>query len=1004
MTSPVLLGLSADDLALPDLPGTLPLDGFSGVLIDEATFTAAAARITALRAEGILPWMRLRAPRAPALQAAPAALALADGPLDPRNLPPLPATLLCPARERTETGAAGLAERLEAGARAGLAGFIIDAPQRLPEETARALFEDLRARHPGLMLVANTAGLPKPAAAAVGRQGYDMRASSIGWWDYRARWLPEETLDAPCTLALLGDGPPATAPARLARRVRAAAALCGGLVLPLAEARRLDEDTRRALRALSEAASAFDRPARPLTAQGAGVTMLRREGPAGTGALLVLLNTDGEAEAALPELPPEARPLLPCEAAGGPLAPAECRLLVVPAAQAPALPRRNRRREGEAVRQAAVPEARVIIEGLAPCVDGGAVPAKRIAGETVTVTADIFTDGHEMLGAELLWRRGGARDWTRVAMVPLGNDVWSAGFIPWNPGSHVFCVEAWIDPFGGFARDLGRKHEAGVVSEVDLMEGRGLVAASAARARGKLARRLAGALSDFDAAPDLAGRTARLLDAELLPLMAAACARPHATASAPMPLEAERLAARFSSWYELFPRSMSPEPGRHGTFLDVIPRLAALRDMGFDTLYFPPIHPIGRVNRKGPNNTLTPGPGDPGSPYAIGSAEGGHDTIHPELGSIEDFRALRDAAAEHGLELALDFAIQCAPDHPWLTQHPGWFAWRPDGSMKYAENPPKKYQDIVNVDFYGPDAVPELWLTLRDMVLIWIEEGVKTFRVDNPHTKPFAFWRWMIADIRARHPDTIFLSEAFTRPKVMYALAKAGFTQSYTYFTWRDDKQGLTDYITELTTTAPKEFFRPHFFVNTPDINPYFLQTSGRPGFRIRAVLAATLSGLFGVYSGFELCEAAPLPGREEYLDSEKYQIRQRDWQAPGNIIADITLFNRLRRLHPGLQTHLNTRFHQVGNDNILYYAKPAPDGSDMILVMVSLDPHHPQEGDFELPLWEFGLADHDSLAAEDLATGTRFTFAGKGQRVHLTPDEPYRIWHVMPQGDQPHG
>ncbi|WP_118135049.1 alpha-1,4-glucan--maltose-1-phosphate maltosyltransferase [Oceanicella sp. SM1341] len=677
--------------------------------------------------------------------------------------------------------------------------------------------------------------------------------------------------------------------------------------------------------------------------------------------------------------------------------------MVLPPEGAPALPRRSRRREAEAVREAAAHEHRVIIEAIAPSVDGGTVPVKRIAGEPVEVTADIFADGHEKLGAELLWRPAGARDWERVPMKPLGNDAWGASFTPWTPGAHVFGVEAWIDPFGAFARDLGRKHEAGVVLEVDLMEGRGLVEEAAGRARGKLARRLSAVLTALDGA-DAAERTALLLAPALLPDMAAACARPHRTVSAGMPLDAERLAARYASWYELFPRSMSPEPGRHGTFLDVIPRLAAVRDMGFDTLYFPPIHPIGRVNRKGPNNTLTPGPGDPGSPYAIGSAEGGHDAIHPELGTIEDFRTLRDAAAEHGLELALDFAIQCAPDHPWLSQHPGWFAWRPDGSMKYAENPPKKYQDIVNVDFYGPDAVPELWLTLRDIVLMWIGEGVKTFRVDNPHTKPFAFWEWMIGDIRARHPEAIFLSEAFTRPKVMYALAKAGFSQSYTYFTWRDDKQGLTDYITELTTTPPKEFFRPHFFVNTPDINPYFLQTSGRPGFRIRAVLAATLSGLFGVYSGFELCEAAPLPGREEYLDSEKYQIRQRDWQAPGNIIADITLLNRLRRLHPALQTHLNTRFHHVGNDNILYYAKPAPDGSDMILVMVSLDPHHPQEGDFELPLWEFGLPDDGSLAAEDLATGARFTFTGKGQRVSLTPEEPYRIWHVMPQGDEPHG
>ncbi|MDP2396662.1 MAG: alpha-amylase family glycosyl hydrolase, partial [bacterium] len=417
------------------------------------------------------------------------------------------------------------------------------------------------------------------------------------------------------------------------------------------------------------------------------------------------------------------------------------------------------------------------------------------------------------------------------------------------------------------------------------------------------------------------------------------------------------------------------------------------------TLYFPPIHPIGRANRKGPDNSLTAGPADPGSPYAIGDETGGHDAIHPELGSFDDFDRLIEEAHAQGLEIALDFAIQCSPDHPWLKKHPGWFAWRPDGSLKYAENPPKKYQDIVNVDFYADKAVPDLWLAWRDVVLLWIGHGVKIFRVDNPHTKPLPFWEWMIDEIRSAHPDVIFLAEAFTSPAMMYRLGKIGFSQSYTYFTWRNHKAELADYITELTTTAPKEFFRPHFFVNTPDINPPFLQTSGRPGFRIRAVLAATLSGLFGIYSGFELCEAAPLPGREEYARSEKYEIRHRDWNAPGNIIADIALLNRLRRTHPALQTHLNTRFYVAHNDNILYYGKLAPDGSDIILVAVSLDPFHPQEADFEVPLWEFGLPDHGSIDVEDLANGHRFHWHGKNQHIRLDPAEPYRLWRVAPGG-----
>ena len=441
---------------------------------------------------------------------------------------------------------------------------------------------------------------------------------------------------------------------------------------------------------------------------------------------------------------------------------------------------------------------------------------------------------------------------------------------------------------------------------------------------------------------------------------------------------------------------------RHGTFDDVIGRLADIREMGFDVLYFPPIHPIGEKNRKGRNNSLTPAPGDFGSPYAIGSHEGGHDAIHPQLGTLDDFRRLVAAAQENGLEIALDFAIQCSPDHPWLREHPDWFKWRPDGSIKYAENPPKKYQDIVNVDFYGGDP-SGLWTALRDIVLFWAEQGVRIFRVDNPHTKPLPFWQWMIADVRARYPDVIFLSEAFTRPKMMYRLAKIGFSQSYTYFTWRNSKQEFVDYLTELTTTEVREFFRPHFFVNTPDINPYFLQTSGRPGFLIRAALAATLSGLWGVYSGFELCEGEPLPGREEYLDSEKYEIRVRDHDAPGNIVAEIAALNRIRKAHPALHSHLGVTFYNAFNDSVLLYGKRAPDSADMILVAVSFDPHNVQEATFELPLWEWKLPDHGSLYVEDLMRGGGSIWTGKLQRVRLDPaDLPFAIWRVAPPESLP--
>jgi starch synthase (maltosyl-transferring) len=425
-----------------------------------------------------------------------------------------------------------------------------------------------------------------------------------------------------------------------------------------------------------------------------------------------------------------------------------------------------------------------------------------------------------------------------------------------------------------------------------------------------------------------------------------------------------------------------------------------VRDMGFDVLYLTPIHPVGRTNRKGRNNSLVAHQGDPGSPYAIGAKDGGHDAIHAELGDFDDFEELVEAAVEHGLEIALDFAIQCSPDHPWIKEHPEWFEWLPDGSIRFAENPPKKYEDIVNVHFYG-DAFPSLWLALRDVVLFWVERGVKIFRVDNPHTKPFPFWEWLIRDVQGRDPDVIFLAEAFTRPKLMQHLAKIGFTQSYSYFTWRNTKQELTDYLTELTRGPLPHVMRPNFFVNTPDINPYYLQTSGRAGFRVRLVLAASLGGNYGVYSGFELCEAAALPGKEEYADSEKYQLKAWNWNDPANIRDDIARMNALRRSSPALQQFANVEFFNAWNDNILYYCKATPDLGDFLLFAVNLDPDNPQGAHFEVPLWKFGLADDASIEAEDLLSGQRFTWTGKVQHMLLDPGErPYMIWRLFrPEG-----
>jgi starch synthase (maltosyl-transferring) len=488
--------------------------------------------------------------------------------------------------------------------------------------------------------------------------------------------------------------------------------------------------------------------------------------------------------------------------------------------------------------------------------------------------------------------------------------------------------------------------------------------------------------------------------------MRAGAARPFLVRLEPdMPLEAERPAAGFANWYEIFPRSQSGDCARHGTFADVIARLPAIRAMGFDVLYFPPIHPIGRIHRKGRNNALTALPEDPGSPYAIGSDEGGHDAIHPALGTLEDFRRLCAAASEQGIEIALDFAIPCAPDHPWVREHPERFEWRPDGTIRYAENPPKKYEDIVNVAFYAPGAAPALWEALRDVVRFWIDQGVRIFRVDNPHTKPLPFWEWLIEDVRAHDPDVIFLAEAFTRPTMMYRLAKVGFSESYTYFTWRNTKYELTSYFTELAKEPVADFFRPHLFVNTPDINPFFLQTGGRPAFLIRAALACTLSGLWGMYNGFELCESRALRGREEYIDSEKYEIRAWDWDRAGNIRAEISRLNQIRRANPALHSHLGLEFLNAFDDAVLYYAKTTPDGRNTLLVAVSLDPRRAMETELEVPLWRFGLPDEASIGAEDLMRAQPLIFQGKRQRVRLDPsDLPFAIWRLDSPGGRRYG
>ena len=965
------------------------------------------------------------------------------GPVDPRSPPtgggvaearlgdPLGADLVGPWAD----------DHIAAWLDAGVQGFRVLRPEAAPPAFWRARMEAARAHRADVLLIADTAGAPRERAAALAGCGFDRLTSSLPWWDGQARWLAEEhealrtvapllaAVEAPFGVRLAersarGGDPRTQGAARLAL----AAATGAGLLIPMGFEFGTDErldpaaGSPRDLERWAEAGldlsaevtmanalvaelGRLSGEMRLLTPADAPLTALLladasdvRQAEVG---LLVLLNT--RTDEAMPVEPGSflagaGAPFGPFETLGGgadpftALAPGEARLLLA-RREAPIV---AAARPAKASAKAAARQPRIVIEGLSPRVDGGPWPVKRVVGEAIEVEADVFAEGHTALAVELQWRAQDEEAWRSVRMAPLGNDRWRASFAPGRLGRWEYAVEAWIDVFWGYRDGLLKKLEAGVAAAVDLEEGRLLVEAAAGRAEGELGKALSALTKQLKGA-DEATRSALLSAPETAVLMARADERPFRVRSEPQPLDAERLSARFASWYELFPRSQTDDPARHGTFDDVIVRLPDIRAMGFDVLYFPPIHPIGRTNRKGRDNSLTPGPDDPGSPYGIGAEEGGHTAIHPELGTFEDFQRLRAAAEAHGLEIALDFAIQCSPDHPWLKQHPGWFDWRPDGTIKYAENPPKKYQDIVNVDFYGPDAVPDLWCALRDAVLFWVGQGVKTFRVDNPHTKPLAFWEWMIGDVRRVHPEVIFLAEAFTRPKLMYRLAKLGFSQSYSYFTWRHSKAEFTDYLTELTTTAPKDFYRPHFFVNTPDINPYFLQSSGRGGFLIRAALAATLSGLWGVYSGFELLEAEPVPGKEEYARSEKYEIKPRDWNAPGNIKADIARLNRIRKGEPALQTHLNVRFYKAFNDQVLYFGKALPGSRDLVLVAISLDPHRPQEAEFEAPLWEFGLPDHGALKVVDLVHETRTTWRGKTQRVRLTPDEPYALWRVEP-------
>jgi starch synthase (maltosyl-transferring) len=631
---------------------------------------------------------------------------------------------------------------------------------------------------------------------------------------------------------------------------------------------------------------------------------------------------------------------------------------------------------------------RVVIEAVSPEIDGGRFAVKRVRGDRVRVEADIVADGHEVLSCMLLFRREGDRGWSEVPMAPLVNDRWWGEFSVSRLGRYTYAIQAWVDRFRTWQQFLRKKVDAGHQVAVELLMGADLIEAAGHRARGKAARQLQDWAARLRQDGDEAPRVDAALSPELTALMQRYPDRRFATLyDQHLMVVVDPVKARFSTWYEMFPRSCSSVPGRHGTVKDCEARLPYIAAMGFDVLYLPPLHPIGITNRKGRNNAPVAGPDDPGSPWAIGAPAGGHKAIHPQLGSLEDFQRFVARAKEHGLDVALDFAIQGSPDHPYVTAHPSWFRWRPDNTVQYAENPPKKYEDIFPLEFETDDW-QDLWEELKSVVLFWIERGIRIFRVDNPHTKPFLFWEWLINEVKTAYPDVIFLAEAFTRPKVMYRLAKLGFSQSYTYFAWRHTKWELTQYFTELTGTAVREFFRPHLWPNTPDILTEYLQFGGRPAFMIRLVLAATLGANYGIYGpAFELCEArAKEPGSEEYLGSEKYELKHWDLNRPDSLKDFIARVNRIRRDNPALQGDWSLTFHAIDNDQMICYSKHTADLANTILVVVNLNPHHTLGGWLTLPLREWGLDPHQPYQVHDLLSDTRFLWQGAKNFVELNP------------------
>ncbi|NEU11745.1 DUF3416 domain-containing protein [Methylobacterium sp. BTF04] len=924
----------------------------------------------------------------------------------------------------------------------GVGGFRCDAAYKVPALVWRDLIGAAKAVEPNCLFAAETLGCTFEEAQATAGAGFDYLFNSFAWWDLKASWALEQydrlRVVAPsiafpenhdmARLAADLDGDAAAIARHLKARYALAAFFSAGVLMPIgyewgyAKALHVVDTTPdsresdtgidisgyvaaiNALRVELSAANVEGAQARISAPDAAFVALLRFDtghGASARHATLVLHNPTQASVAvdagallartggmlgAFEDRTPEVDPIAFHPGISLDLVPGEVRILAaarVEPARRPALTTPSG-------------EGRVVIEAVMPELDGGRSPVKRVVGESVRVTADIFSDGHEIIDAEILSRVVGEEAWASDPMVFIDNDRWGGQFPLEHNARYEFTIRAWRDAFSSWMRDTLKKRDAGVDVQLETVEGIAFVQGAADFAEGRDRDRLLAVVSAL--AAEGTG-SATQLDLILAPETAALVRRyaPRVNLSrypVNVPVIADRLAARFSAWYEIFPRSQSGDVNRHGTFDDVIARLPQIRELGFDVLYFTPIHPIGKTNRKGKNNTLKALPGDVGSVYAVGSAEGGHEAVHPDLGTLDDFRRLVAASHAYGMEIALDFAIQCSPDHPWIKDHPEWFEWRPDGTLKFAENPPKKYEDISNVHFYS-GALPSLWIELRDIVLGWAALGARIFRVDNPHTKPIPFWEWMIAQVNGHYPDVIFLAEAFTRPKMMKKLAKAGYQQSYTYFTWRDTKAELIAYSTELAGEMG-EYYRPNFFANTPDINPIYLQTSGRAGFVVRATLAATLSSVWGIYNGFELCEAAPYPGKEEYLNSEKYELKAWDYDRPGNIREHVIKLNRIRQDNPALWDFRNVVFTGAFNDQIIAYAKTTPEADNCIFVMVNLDPKNRQECTYEVPLWLVGQPDDGAVEVEDLLLGYTFELRGKSHRIAFDPAERSAIvWRL---------